>query len=294
MNLDIQTTVRTILFISGLLILFSFLGGIRSIQSARQLPFFRMRRSKMIRGWRLLFFALIMIPISLLIFRFAEPVIYQFYPPTQTPTQTPTITLTPTITMTPTITLTPTITNTPSVTNTATNTSTPMVPLAIELEFESTVTPNPDAVFSPLVFATSIDENYLPNDPGELFFNPVSHIYALFTYDKMIPGSQWTALWILEGELVHYESKPWDGQTGGFGYSDWTPDPGEPKPGIYEVQIFSGLNFKVSGQFTVEGDPPTPPPSPTPTRTPIPSRTPLPTNTQRPSVTPKPSATVSS
>jgi len=132
-------------------------------------------------------------------------------------------------------------------------------------------------------------------------------MYALFSYDQMADGSQWTALWYREDELVHYETIPWNGGSGGLGYTDWQPEPYEWLPGTYEVQIFVGTIWKVSGQFTVEGNPPTPIPSKTPTptntptrtktptRTPWPTATPIPTNTPRPTRTPyiSPTATLS-
>ena len=62
---------------------------------------------------------------------------------------------------------------------------------------------------------------------------------------------------------------PWDGGTGGVGYTDWNPEPYLWLAGEYEVQIFVGLSWKTSGRFTVEGQPPTAVPSatPSPTRT---------------------------
>ena len=113
-------------------------------------------------------------------------------------------------------------------------------------------------MFSSLTFTDGLDALYRPLKEGTIFQNPVSHMYAVFSYDGMVRGSQWTALWYRNGELVHYETLPWDGDTGGLGYTDWQPPPEEWLPGLYEVQIFTGLTWKVSGTFTVEGDAPTP------------------------------------
>jgi hypothetical protein len=295
MSLDIHTGVQTVLAILIIALIVSIWRGINSIRKARSMPFFRMRRERMVRGWRLL---LVVAPIlAILIFLInaqAEKLIYRFFPPTATLTPTPTITLTPTITISPTITVTPSITLTPAVSNTPTITPTPHVPLAIEMQFESTTTPNPDAKFSDLTFTDGLDELYRPLRPGSIFQNPISHMYAVFSYDGMVVGSQWTALWYREDELVHYETIPWNGGSGGLGYTDWQPDPSEWSPGQYEVQIFIGTLWKISGQFTVEGEPPTPAPSntPTPTNTPTrtltPTRTPWPTPTTVPTRTPRP------
>jgi hypothetical protein len=292
MSLDIHTAVQTVLVIILVAILFSIWQGIASIRKARRLPFFRMRREQMVRGWRLLLWAVGLLILGYFFYAQAEPLIYRFYPPTVTPTPTPTITLTPTISITPTISLTPTITLTPAVSNTPTVTSTPHVPLAVENDFESTITPNPDAVFSPLTFTDGLDDLYRPLRPGEIFQNPIQHMYAVFSYDGMVVGSQWTALWYRNGELVHYETIPWNGGSGGLGFTDWEPDPSEWQPGVYEVQIFVGTQWKISGIFTVEGEAPTPAPTSTPTDTSTPTRTNTPTRTPYPTPTATSSPTI--
>lgn len=288
MNLDIHAAVQTALILAILFVIFTAWAGISSIRKARTLKFFRMRRERMLTGWRLLLSSFFVFVIAILLNFFAEPVIYTFLPPTATLTWTPTITLTPTTTLSPTITLTPSITPTPSVSDTPTITPTPRIPLAIEAQFESTITPNPSTIFSPLVFAQALDESFLPVNPAEVFQNPVGHLYAWFTYDQMMVGSQWTAIWYRGTELVHYETLPWNGGTGGIGYTDWNPEPYQWLPGEYEVQIFVGLEWKISGRFLVEGEPPPPPPSPT--ATPPPSSTPTSTHTR--TVTPTPTITI--
>lgn len=298
MQPDIRSAILTATIIALVAAAFSLWQGIRNIQKARQLPFFRMRRETSLRGWRLLGWAVFLPLLAYLLNNQFESMIYRFYPPTPTVTITPTVTLTPTISLTPTSTLTPTITLTPSVSDTPTITPTPFVPLAIQARFESTVTPNPQAIFSELQFTDGLDSLYRPINPGTEFQNPIDHMYAVFSYDGMVAGSQWSALWIRNGELVHFETKPWDGGTGGLGYTDWQPDPSEWHPGTYEVQLFAGLEFKRSGFFTVVGEPPTPRPTetstatPTATRTPTPTRTLVPTSTQTPTRTPRPTATI--
>jgi type VI secretion system secreted protein VgrG len=82
---------------------------------------------------------------------------------------------------------------------------------------------------------------------------------------------QWTALWFRDGRLVHFETIPWDGETGGFGFTEWEAPTEEWLPGTYEVQIFVGLDWKVVGQFILQGDAPTPVPTPSLTITPPPN-----------------------
>jgi hypothetical protein len=159
------------------------------------------------------------------------------------------------------------------------------MPLAVEERFTSTITPNPGAVFSTLSFTDGLDALYRPLEPGTVFQNPIDHMYAVFSYDGMTPGSQWTSLWYRNGELVYFETKPWDGETGGLGYTDWQPKPEEWEPGIYEVQIFVGSEWKVSGFFEVEGEAPTAGPTDTPTASITPTRTSTVTRTLRPTQT---------
>lgn len=293
MKLDIHTGVVTFVALLSVLAAYGLWAGIHSIRKARTLKFFRMRRDRMVTGWRMLLLSVVFIAVALVTSRFAEPIAYHYFPPTITPTFTATATLVPTTTLTPTITQTPTITLTPSVTDTPTITPTPHMPLVIEDLFTSTTTPNPEAVFSPIQFASAL-KDYLPVNPTTVFKNPVGHVYAQFSYDKMTPGAQWSALWYYGNELVFYETNPWDGGTGGFGYSDWDPEPYRWLAGEYEVQIFVGLIWKTSGRFTVEGQPPTAVPSATPSPTRTSTSTHAPTATAKPSDTrvPSPTATL--
>jgi len=294
MTLDIHTGIQTALVLTILAILFSLWSGGQSLLKARKLKFFRMRRDRQVAAWRLIFFGLVMILVAVFLSRFAEPLIYKVYPPTATLTPTPTITLTTTMSLTPTITPTPTITNTPSETDTPTVTATPRIPLAVEVLFSSTVTPDPAVVFSPLQFTREIKKSETALeavDPALLFQNPVGHLYALFSYINMVEGVQWTALWYRGSTLLCYETKPWDGASAGWGYTDCNPEPSEWLSGEYEVQVFVGNDWILSGYFSVEGEAPTPRPSLTPTRTITPTRTTTPTRTPTPTRSDTPTRT---
>ncbi len=283
MKLDIQTSIQTAFIISLLLGLVSFMLGIRSIQAGRRLQYFRKRHDRMVQGWRMIFVAFGFGAASFIVNSYAEPVAYQVFPPSPTITMTSTVTITPTISPTPTITLTPTITNTPSVTDT------PMLPPEVESKFESTITPQAAPIFSGLRFARQLDKNFQLVDPAEEFANPISEIYGVFSYDKMTPGAQWSAIWYRNGELVYFETLPWNGGTGGYGFTQWAPPTEEWQPGTYEVRIFVGTQWidGASGTFTVTGNPPTSTPTIKPSRTSTPSPTigPSPTRTETPTRT---------
>ncbi len=297
--MDIKAGIQTAIFMVALGVLLSVWLGIQSIRSGSKLAYYRLRQQRISGGWRMIGLSILLTGAAFLLGNFGEPLAYRFYPPSPTITLTPTITPTPTVSRTPTITLTPTITNTPSITDTPTPTSTPFVPAAIVTQFSSVVTPNPEVLFSPLTFASDFDKvSYQPVDPATVFENPIKRMVAIFSFDKMTPGAQWTALWYRKGELVHYETLPWDGSTGGYSFAEWAPPASEWLPGEYEVQIFIGLDWVMVGRFTVMGDAPppvatrVPPPSPTLRISPTPLFSPTPTLTPTPSKTPKPSATL--
>lgn len=265
--MDIRAGIIAIAVLIGIGALFTLRAGLANIQSARKLSFYRLRQARMSQGWWLVLGAAALVILAILFPIYSTPVAFKIFPPSPTiaPTLTPSIV--PTMTLSPTITLTPTITDTPLYTDTPTGTPVPFIPLAVEAQFISAVTPNPNAAISPLVFSTAL-ENSLPKSPNTVFRNPIFHMYAVFSYDQMLPGVQWTAIWYRNGEYVFHETKPWDGSTGGFGYSDWAPTPDQWFPGTYMVQIFVGHDFKRAGTFTVEGDAPTAAPTVPPTATP--------------------------
>lgn len=284
-HMDIRAGIIAAVVMSVLGALWIFRSGIRALQSARKLTFYRIKRQRVRGGWLTLVGGLLLLSFALWMSFFGEPLAYQYFPPSPTNTLTPTLTTIPTITLSPTITLTPTITETPAATYTPLFTSTPFVPLVIEALFESEVTPNPNASFSPLQFTTNCS-NFLDFQAAAVFQNPIRYMCAVFTYAEMIPGSQWTALWYRDGNLVHYETLPWDGETGGYGFTEWEAPPEEWLPGNYSVLIFVGLEYKVIGQFVVQGDAPTSLPTFLPTISPSPALTQTSTLTPSSTATP--------
>lgn len=281
--MDIRAGIIAAVVLSLLGALWILRSGIRALQAARKLTFYRIKRQRVRGGWFTLFVALLLLSFAIWLSIFGEPIAYRYFPPSPTSTLTPTLTTVPTITLSPTITSTPTITFTPAITDTPPFTTTPFIPLAIEALFESVVTPNPNAAFSQLQFTRNCS-NFLEFEAAAVFQNPTRYICGVFTYAEMVPGSQWSALWYRDGELVHYETIPWDGETGGYGFTEWEAPPEEFLPGNYEVQIFVGLEWKVVGQFILQGDSPTRVPTLSPTISPSPAVTrtpapPLPTGT---------------
>ena len=233
--------------------------GWRTAQSASRMPYYLMRRERILAGWRVIIFGLVFGLAGLAILIFGRRAAYTLFPPTPSLTPTLTPSLTPTITLTPTTTLTPTITPTLSATLTATVSPTPAFPSEIPLL--SLVTPNPDAAFGQIQFAYEV--SYPPAGTQEAFDSPAGTIYGMFEYNFIDPGVDWTAIWYRQGEIICVESFPWDGATGGWGYTECTPQAWE--AGEHEVRMFIGGTWKVTSRFTVVRGEPSPTPSGAPT-----------------------------
>lgn len=278
MNLDIRAGIIATVILTGIFFLISTITGVQTVLSGRNLKFFKLRRDQMVRGWRLIALGFFWLVAGVLVFFFGEPVAYTIITPSPTVPASLTPSITPSASVTATITETPTITLTPAESYTPTPTTTPHIPLAVESRFEGKLTPPAEAAFSPLTFTNiGIDDDFNPIGPGVQFTNPVGHMFGVFSYAGMEEDIQWTTLWYHEGDLVHYESQPWQWPSGGFGYTDWDPTSELWLPGEYLIQIFLGTDFQVSGSFTVVGDPPTPTTTLTSTVTPTPTDTITPT-----------------
>ena len=287
-RMDIRSGAIALVILAAIFALVSARSGLRQLQSARKMTFYRLRRQREAGGWRLLGLSAFLLLFAVAVPMYGVPTVYRYFPPTPTITLTPTITPYRSITPSPTITFTPTITDTPPVTDTATITPTPSLPLAVVALFQSSITPNPQVVFSPLTFSTKVDASLQAVDPQTVFENPIKEIFATYSYNNMTPGAQWTAVWLREGQQVCLETHPFAGGTGGFDSASCSNPVGGWQPGRYEVQIFVGEEWTVVGAFLVQGNPPTLPPTVTPTFTRTATRTPLPTSTPVLTQTPPP------
>lgn len=294
-TLDIHSFILAATIILVFFGIYALWRGRSAIRASGDLPYFRLRQQRLLQGWQTVFWALLLFGASAWFGVYGERTAYSIFPVTATPSLTLTPSQTPSPSLTPSITLTPSLTLTLQFTLTPSPSPVPQLPASILGLFTSLVTPNPNAVFSPLTFARGANlDTYQLTGAGVVFENPVNGLYAVFSYDGMIAGVQWTALWYRGAELVHYETKPWDGTTGGYGYTEWFPDAEEWLPGFYQVQIFVGQEPKVVGNFEVQGAPATSTATPTPSKTPTgtPTRTNTPTitatHTRFPTATKKP------
>ncbi len=288
-SLDIASFITTATYVVLFFAVYGLWRGRRAIRESGELPYHRLRQQRLLSGWRTIFWGLVLGGVAAWFHFYGEATAFSIIPVTATPSATAMPTIPPTPSETPTETLTPSETPTLQFTYTPAPTPIPQLPADIQSQFSSEVTPNPDAVFSEPIFARGVNfQTYLAVDAGTVFPNPIHSIYATFSYDKMLPNVQWSALWYRNGELVHYETKPWDGGTGGYGYAEYIANAEDWLPGTYQLQIFVGTEIKVVGEFQVTGVAATS--SVTPTFTPTASRTP--TATAKPTRTPTPTASV--
>ena len=262
-GLSVDQTVALTVGLLSLAMLALIWLGYRRIRAAQQLPYFTLRHARVREGWRLILLGFALGIFGLVTRLFGTQAASVLITPTPSLTPTASTTPTATITLTPSITSTPSVTPTPSITPTASETPTPILPEALTVLFRETVTPRPEAVFSPIEFSRRLDRLNRPIAPDIVFENPVDVLYGAFTYDSLDDGVRWTALWYLGPEIVCTETKPWDGGTGGYGFTECQPRGGW-QPGDYEVRMFLGETWFVSGRFSIGGLPAPVPATPTP------------------------------
>jgi hypothetical protein len=243
---------------------FLLVAGVRALRLGSRTIYFRHRRQRVLAGWWMTGAGLLLAVVAVVMFRTRE------IPPPAAPTNAPatqvaSATPRPTSTATPRPTL--------ALTQTPNATPTPHLPLSLEIMVVSTITPQSSATISEIVFSEALQDNFPVGNRTE-FFNPIRRMYASFYHTHMTYGAQFTTLWFRNGELVYFQSGPW--QFGGRGReaSLWEPAPQEWFPGDYEVQFFVGTEWKATGQFKVKGEPPIPTSTPTLTPTALPSKTP--------------------
>ena len=255
MTIDQTILLMTVIF--GISVFVAVWIGRVQIQAARKLPYYLLRKERTHIAWRWFVLAAMFALAGIVSASLGQRAVYALYPPT--PSITPTATKTSTSTITPTLknTSTPTITLTSTITPTATQTPTPSLPEEIHvLLLRETQTPDPEAVFSPVLVGERIDRQNLPIGAADIFTNPIGRLFGTFTYNYLTDGLRWTAIWYAGSEVICLETYAWDGGTGGYGYTECEPVVW--LPGEYEIQIFLVETWMISTRFTIEGDPPTP------------------------------------
>jgi len=81
MNIDIATTLKTILVMLVIAVVIAIVIGVRTIRSGQHLEFYRKRHDLVERGWRFLLIAIGLVAFGLILARFGEPVAYRYFHP---------------------------------------------------------------------------------------------------------------------------------------------------------------------------------------------------------------------
>lgn len=252
---------------------FLVISGLRALRLGSRTIYFRHRRQRVLAGWWMTGAGLALGVTAFLILR-AGGLPLAPAAPTPAPAAK-------TATAAPSQTFTPAPTPSRAAAFTASGTPTPRLPLSLEIMVVSSVTPQVSAAISDIRFSDTLVDGY-PIGRRFDWVNPLRRMYATFSYSHMTYGAQFTALWFRNGELIFFESGPWQAGGRGLSHSKWEPAPHEWHPGEYEVQFFVGTEWKATGRFTVTGEPR----PPTPTRTPSPTRTSSPFPSETPTATP--------
>jgi hypothetical protein len=220
--MDIRAGIFTTIVLAVMAALIFFRGGIRSIQSARKLTFYRLRRQRMSRGWRMLFTGVLTIVLRGLAgtFRGAHrlPVFSTLADRLADTDHQPGAQHYPVANH-----------------HADADHHGHAVRDRYALDYAHAVHPagdrgvvrkpghaQPGCGFQPLAVFDGVRE-FRMCGPIHQLCQSDQEMWACFSYNNMFPGVQWTALWYRNGELVHYETVPWDGTTGGLGYSEWAP-----------------------------------------------------------------------
>ncbi|HSR21454.1 MAG TPA: hypothetical protein VLL49_11120, partial [Anaerolineales bacterium] len=310
--------LRIGVLIFGMGAILSLLSAVRILQTSRRWSDYRLRRRYLLQARLLILLATLSGGLAVVLLILGPERVLHALPSASTATRASAVPGTsdtprpsntaPPATDTPTAIL---VTPSPIVPPTSTITPTPVMPIAVQAMIEGTVTPAFDVEFGRLRFSTEIND-YRLVAPGERFRNPIKQIFSVFTYQPVGAKIQWTALWYENGELRYIDTTSWQAYPTGVAVAGWNRPAPEWQPGEYEVQIFVGTDWKASGRFLLEGEPPTATatprpsatatlrPSATATRTATPTRTatasPLPSQTLTPSPTrthtPRPTATL--
>ncbi|HSQ39154.1 MAG TPA: hypothetical protein VLM78_03260 [Anaerolineales bacterium] len=268
---------------------FFFIAGVRALRLGSRTIYFRHRRQRVLAGWWMTGASLLLAVVAALMFRPKNPL---FVPAPLSATTVALASHTPAATPSRTSSPAPRPSRAVTFTATASPTATPHLPLSLEIMVLSSVTPQASATIGDIRFSDVLDDGYPIGNRFE-WSNPLSRMYVSYAYSRMTYGAQFTALWFRNGELVFFESGPW--QAGGHGGASlkWEPAPHEWHPGEYEVQFFVGTEWKATGRFTLTGEPLPPTFTPTLTFTPSPTWTPSLVPSETPTLTGTPSATPS-
>ncbi len=242
---------------------FFFMAGVRALRNSRRLISYQLRLPYIALARRSFAFSGLLASVLILLILSNPISIPKFASPFKSQGLTETYSITPTQTLTISKKDTPTqpLFILPAVTSGTANprttlTSTPSIPEPILAQFQSVITPQTGSQISRLRFATEMHGNQLIG-PSVRFRNPIRRMFIVYSYAHMTPGVQWTLIWYRDGEYLGYETRTWNADSSGAGIIEFEQEVDQWLPGIYEIRLFVGDEWKASGSFSLSGVPPT-------------------------------------
>src|SRR3990170_4036436 len=111
-SLDVASFVTTAIFVALFFGLYAFWRGRVAIRESGELPYHRLRQQRLLHGWQVVFWALVLLAVAGWLNLYGEATVYAVFPVTATPSPPVTPSLTPSPSLSPTTTLTPSLTPT--------------------------------------------------------------------------------------------------------------------------------------------------------------------------------------
>ena len=110
--------------------------------------------------------------------------------------------------------------------------------------------PIPDDVkFGPITFATDINDRFEPVNPTRVFSETVKRVYAVFPFQGMRRGLNWTQVWYFNGLVFLRDQSTWEWGTAATSYVYTKPR----GAGTYRLELYVNDTLVASGSFVVQG-----------------------------------------
>ncbi len=130
-------------------------------------------------------------------------------------------------------------------------TRTPTKPVLVPLD---TPTPTPEEArptFKLVTFAQDVTEDDEPVDPGTVFPQGTTKVYAVFDYSGMEDGLTYDAYWYRDGQEELHKSWEWSLGQEGTSWVNIFNDAGL-NSGNYELEVYVGEWLLLNGKFVIQ------------------------------------------
>lgn len=103
-----------------------------------------------------------------------------------------------------------------------------------------------------ITFASALDDNNQPIDPGSTFRSGITYVYGLFEYFNLVPGSQVQFVWYVNGVKFTDYNLDWQGPANGVTWANIYYEDNSLLPeGNWELQIYLNGSLAQAGNFEI-------------------------------------------